>query len=123
MTQINLQDGQLLSWRRTVGGFGLDGVAVGRDEDTRHEAERPVALRHNVTLHVPVIVLAGPHKAARGLEALSNHVVDEAVLVPGACFLEVGFVRLEDFFKDRDEPAGGFFKSHDLCDGKVSRSV
>lgn len=39
-------------------------------------------LRHDVRLHVSVVVLAGPHKAAAGLKALCHHVVNQAVLVP-----------------------------------------
>jgi hypothetical protein len=51
-----------------VGGFRLDGVAVGGMR-TSAEAERPAALRHDVTSHIPVVVLAGSHKAPLTTEA------------------------------------------------------
>lgn len=41
-------------------------------------------------MHVSVVVLAGPHKAARRLEDLSHHVVNEAVLVPDLILVELG---------------------------------
>ena len=47
----------------TVGGFRLEHSAIGRQEDAGHEAERAKALRHNVRLHIAVVVLARPYKA------------------------------------------------------------
>jgi len=67
---------------RSVGGLGLHRLAVGADEHARHHAEGSVSLGHGVRLHVSVVVLAGPDKAALALHGLSHHVVDQAVLVP-----------------------------------------
>ena len=64
-----------------VGGFGFNDLAVGRQQHRGHQAERAEALRHDVGLHIAVVVLAGPDVAARPLQRGSDHVVDQAVLV------------------------------------------
>ena len=66
---------------RAVSCLGLHDGAVRGDEDGRHHAERAVALRDDVGLHVTVVVLAGPHEPAAPLQRGGDHVVDEPVLV------------------------------------------
>ena len=66
---------------RAVGGLGLDHFAVRRGEHRGHQAERAVALRHGVGLHVAVVILAGPDIAARPFQRRCDHVVDQPVLV------------------------------------------
>ena len=70
----------------------LDSLPVRRNEDRGHHAERAVALSDGVRLDVAVVVLAGPDEAAARFETLSDHVVDQTVLVPDAVLLEFGFV-------------------------------
>ncbi len=77
---------------RAVRGLRLDRLAVRRHQHGGHQAERAVALRHRVRLHVAVVVLARPDIAARPLERRGDHVVDQAVLVGDA---EAGELRLE----------------------------
>src|ERR1700761_1723480 len=64
-----------------VGGFRFHGLAVRGHQDGGHQAERAVALRHGVGLHVAVVVLAGPDIAARPLQRCCDHVVDQAMFV------------------------------------------
>ena len=67
----------------------LDGLAVGGHQHRRHQAQRAVALRDGVALHVAVVVLAGPDEAALPLQRGGDHVVDEPVLVGEAGGLEL----------------------------------
>ena len=84
-----------------VGGLGLHGLAVRRQQHRGHQAERTVALRHRVRLHVAVVVLAGPDEAARPLQRRGDHVVDQAVFVGDARRLEfVGELGLEHGLED-----------------------
>lgn len=74
----------------TVGSLGLDGLAVRGDEHGSHQAERAVTLGDNVGLDITVVVLGCPDKATVRLERLSDHVVDETVLVPDTSGLVLG---------------------------------
>merc|ERR1712144_177522 len=65
-----------------VGSFGFEGLAVWGDEDRGHEAQGTEALGDNVGLHVAVVVLHGDQHATLALHHLSDHVVNEPVLVP-----------------------------------------
>ena len=87
----------------TVSCLGLDGLSIWADEDRSHQTKRAVPLGHNVRLNVAVVVLASPHETAGALETLSNHVVDEAVLVPDAKFLKLSCVLPVDKKKERNE--------------------
>lgn len=73
---------------RPVCSLALDHVPVGCDQLARHHAQGAEALREDVRLHVAVVVLARPDEAARGLDRLRNHVVDQPVLVVDARSLE-----------------------------------
>lgn len=75
---------------RTVGSFGFDGLAVGRDEFTGHHAKAAEALGENIRLHITVVVLACPNEPARRLDCLCNHVVDQAVFVVDRSLVEEG---------------------------------
>ncbi len=66
---------------RAVGGFRFHDLAVRRHQHRGHQAERAEALRHDVGLHVAVVVLAGPDIAARPFHRRRHHVVDQPVLV------------------------------------------
>src|SRR5262249_2510280 len=64
------------------------------------------SLRHNVGLHVTVVVLAGPDDATVALDDLGHHVIDEPVLIGEASGIEIGLeLRLEYFSEDVLEPA------------------
>mmetsp|Transcript_23346 Transcript_23346/g.41461 ORF Transcript_23346/g.41461 Transcript_23346/m.41461 type:complete len:385 (+) Transcript_23346:275-1429(+) len=107
----------------TVGGLSLYGLSIRGDEDGSHEAETAVPLRDDVRLYVTVIVLAGPNEAAGGLEGLSNHVVDETVLVPNAELLEGGLVLgLVDLGEDLEEATVVRLKDG-VLGGKVERPL
>ena len=89
-----------------VGGFGFHGLAIWRQQHRGHEAQRAVALRHGVGLHVAVVVLTGPDVAARPLQRGGNHVVDQAVLVGQALGVEVLLeLGVEHFLEDVLEAA------------------
>ena len=49
---------------RAVRGLALDGEAVGRDELRGHHSEGAEALREDVRLYVPVVILRCPDEAA-----------------------------------------------------------
>ena len=51
-----------------------------------------LTLSKDVRLHVAVVVLAGPHEGAGGLEHLGYHVVNESVLVPDLQLLKLRLV-------------------------------
>ena len=76
----------------SVRGLGFDGLAIGTHQNGSHQSQRAVALGDDIRLDVAVVVLAGPDEAAARFETLSDHVVDQTVLVPDAVLLEFGFV-------------------------------
>ena len=81
--------------------LGLDRVAIRGEQHRGHQAERAEALRHDVGLHVAVVVLAGPDIAAFPLQGGGDHVVDQPVLVDQAGRLElVGEFGVEDGLED-----------------------
>jgi hypothetical protein len=90
----------------SVGGLRLESLTVGGDEDRGHETERSEALGNNVGLDVTVVVLHGDDVAALGFDHLGDHVVDETVLVPDLCGLELGLVcGVVDLLEDVLEPS------------------
>jgi hypothetical protein len=89
-----------------VCSLALDDLSVGCDQFAGHHAQASEALCKDVALYVTVVVLGGPDKSAGGLDSLCDHVVDEAMLVVDAGFLEEGFVLcFVDFLEDILEPA------------------
>ena len=91
---------------RAVRGLGLDHLAVRRHQHRGHQAERAIALRDRVGLHVAVVVLARPHIAARPLQRGRDHVVDQPVLVEDLLLLERGLeLLLVDLLEDVLEAA------------------
>ena len=75
-----------------VRGFALDGEPVGCDEFRGHHSEGAEALREDVRLHVSVVVFRCPDEATGGFDYLSNHVIDETVLVIDARCLKLFLV-------------------------------
>ena len=49
-------------------------------------------LSDHVGLDISVVILASPNEGSVGLERLSDHVVDQPVLVPDSQFVEVALV-------------------------------
>ncbi len=89
-----------------VGRLGLDGLAIGRHQDARHQAERAEPLGDRVRLDVAVVVLAGPDVAALPLERRRDHVVDQPVLVGDVRLLELLLeLRVVDLLEDVLEAA------------------
>ena len=95
----------------SVSSLSLDGLSIRADEHRGHHSERAIAcitfmtsslpikitidrltLRNDIGLDITVVVLAGPHETTLGFEHLSDHVIDETVLVGNAELLELGFV-------------------------------
>mmetsp|Transcript_18322 Transcript_18322/g.24471 ORF Transcript_18322/g.24471 Transcript_18322/m.24471 type:complete len:322 (-) Transcript_18322:405-1370(-) len=105
-----------------VGSLSLhDIVAV--DADGGHETKGAEALSDNVGLDVAIVVLAGPDEAAARLDAVGNHVVDEAVLVPETGSLELRLVvLLVDLLEDILEAAIVALEDR-VLGGQVARVV
>lgn len=76
----------------SVGSLRFDSFAIWTNQDGSHEAERTVALRNNVRLHVTVVVFAWPNECTIGFECLSDHVVNETVLIPDLGLFELRLV-------------------------------
>lgn len=51
-----------------------------------------LTLCQDVRLHISIIVLAGPHKGARGLQDLGNHIINKSVLIPDLQFVKLRLV-------------------------------
>ena len=79
-------------------------LAVGRHQTEVIRPKRAKALRDRVGLHVAVVVLAGPDKAAVPFHRAGDHVVDQAVFVGDAglfeLVLEFGLVDLLEKFHE-----------------------
>ena len=76
----------------TMGSLALDGLAIRSDELTGHHSETSEALGQNVGLDVAIVVLASPDETSRRFDRLSDHVINQAVLVVDSCSFELGFV-------------------------------
>ena len=70
-------------------GFGLHDFAVGAQQNRGHQPQRPIPLSHNIGLNIAVIVLTRPDKAASIAQSLSDHIVNQAMLVEQALFLKI----------------------------------
>ena len=80
---------KLLNW-----GQHFKEVVSCSHQNGGHETERSVPLSHNIRLDIAVVVLASPDKFSGRFEGLSDHVVDQAMLVPNAGSIEVFLVLL-----------------------------
>lgn len=76
-----------------VSSLSLDD-AILVEKDGGHETERAVALSNDIRLDITVVVLASPHDAAVSLDDLSDHIINESVLVVNTLGLEGGLVLL-----------------------------
>lgn len=83
-----------MSGDSSVSSLGLDSLAVRTDQDWGHETKRSVSLCNNVGLDITVVVLAWPDETSRGLQCLSDHVINEPMLVPDTGRVKVFFVLL-----------------------------
>ena len=81
--------GAVVAGHGAVGGFGLNGLAIGRHQHRCHQAQRSKALRHNVRLHITIIVFACPDKPTLGFNGHGNHVINQAVFVRQLRFVEL----------------------------------
>ena len=91
---------------RAVGRLRLHGLPVGRHQHAGHQAKRAEALRHDVALHVAVVVLAGPDVAPLPLQRAGHHVVDQAVLVGDPLGIKLRLeLGVEDLLEDVFEAA------------------
>ena len=69
---------------RAVCCFRFDNLSVRRHQLRGHHPERAEALSHDIGLHVAIVVLARPHKAAVPFQRAGNHVINQSMLVPDA---------------------------------------
>jgi len=72
--------------------LSLNCLPIRRHKNGCHQSQRSVSLGNNITLHVSVIVFAGPDETAAGFQSLGYHVVDEAMFIPDFLFFELRFV-------------------------------
>src|SRR6218665_1168927 len=72
--------------------FRLHCLAIGTDQNGRHQAKTSVALSHNIGLHISIIVFAGPNKATFRFECLGDHIVNQTMLVPYLELLKLSFI-------------------------------
>lgn len=94
----------VVSGHGTVSSFSLHSLTIRSDENRGHQTKRSVTLCENIRLYVAVVVLAGPHKTALGLEHLCNHIVNETMFIPNSKSIELFLVvllvnSLEDILK------------------------
>ncbi len=95
----------VVSGHGPVGRLGLDHIP-GRLQHRVHQAQTAVALRQCIALHVTIIVLAGPDKAALALDHIGDHIINEAVLIPEpSLFKFLLIVGLVDRLEEVLEPA------------------
>lgn len=106
--------------------LALDDLPIRCDQFASHHAQASEALCKDVTLNVAIVVFGGPDKSARGLDCLRDHIVNQAMFVIDAGFIEKGFVLcLVDFLEDVFEPAIVFLEDrilgrHELRDKDAS---
>lgn len=94
-----------------VGGFSLNATIWG-DQNGGHQTERAVSLSNNIGLNVTIVILASPNVATWGLNSVSDHIVDQSVLVPEFLSLELFLVgSLVKVLKDIFEAAIVFLKN------------
>ena len=83
----------IVTCHSTVSSLSLDDVVL-IEENRGHETERTKALSNDVRLNVTVVVLASPHDATVSLDNLSDHIINESVLVVNASLFEISLVML-----------------------------
>mmetsp|Transcript_97472 Transcript_97472/g.134064 ORF Transcript_97472/g.134064 Transcript_97472/m.134064 type:complete len:376 (-) Transcript_97472:86-1213(-) len=76
----------------TMSGLSLHNTVL-VDADTGHETEGTESLCDDITLDITIVVLASPDETTIALEDLSNHIVNETVLVVNT----LGLVLLKEF--------------------------
>mgnify|MGYP006933347656 CR=1 FL=1 len=77
-----------MSGDSTVSGFSLNNT-ISVDQNTGHQAKGAIALSDAVRLNVTVVVLAGPDEASFGFDHVSDHIIDESVLIGDTSSLEI----------------------------------
>ena len=76
----------------SVGSLTLDGLTIRSDELAGHHSETSEALSQDVRLDVAVVVLTGPDETSGRFDRLSDHVVNQAVLIVDSGSFELGFI-------------------------------
>ena len=73
----------------SMSGLGLQRLTIGGDQHGGHQAQGSETLGEDVGLNISIIVLAEAQtNPPEELESLSDHVIDQAVLVPDLLLLE-----------------------------------
>jgi len=73
-------------------------------KDRGHESKRSESLGNDIRLDISIVVLASPYESSIGLNSVSNHIINESVLVPKSLLFELLLVvlfidLLEDILK------------------------
>jgi len=80
-----------MSSNGTMSGFGFKSSRWG-DQDTGHHSEGSESLGQHVGLDISVVIFACPHISSITLDALSNHIIDQSVLIIDVFLLELFLV-------------------------------
>lgn len=75
-----------------VSSLGFHSLAVRGHQLGSHHAQRAKSLGKHIRLYVSVVVLACPYETTVGFDGLSDHVVDQSVLIPETLGFKLGLV-------------------------------
>lgn len=75
-----------------VGSLRFYGLAVRGHQLRSHHAQRAKSLCEHIRLYVSVVVFACPYETTVGLNGLSDHVVNQSVLIPETLGFKLGLV-------------------------------
>jgi len=92
-----------MSSNGTVSSFRFDG-AIWALKDRGHKTERSITLSNDIRLNITIVVLTGPQKSTARFDSISNHIIDESMLIPESSSIELCFIVsivnfLEDIFE------------------------
>lgn len=100
----------------SMGSLCLDSLSIGTDKDGSHETERAIAcnrwdrslsplpsltLCNGVRLDISIVILACPYESSIRLHCLSDHIIDETMLIPDTRGLELSLVLLKEEIEER----------------------
>jgi len=76
-----------------MGSLGLNS-SIWALKDRGHKSKRSESLGNDIRLDISIVVLASPDETSFGLNSVSNHIINESVLVPESLLLELLLVVL-----------------------------
>jgi hypothetical protein len=72
----------------TMCSFTFDYLAIGCQQLAGHHTQASEALGEDVTLNITIVVLGRPYEASRRLDSLSDHVINESMLIVYSQFIK-----------------------------------